>query len=183
MQGVPQEHDSPACGTADRRGILRLGGLESAFGLAFKAPSLRYQSRRCTRLLPSRKFRGEAEKNQRIDPDGAFGNDHQAMRQMRLWPGTGPLAGGLLAAGAPARPDPGGQRPRRGALGPWRLADPLRHPAGRPGRAMRPDPERGSRGPLQRRPHRDRAEDRRPEEQADAGGGAAWACCCPPALA
>ena len=61
----------------------------------------------------------------------------------------------------------------RGQVGAWRLADPLRHAARRAGRAMRADPERDRRGPRQCRPHRDRAEDRRPEEPADAGARAA----------
>ena len=49
---------------------------------------------------------------------------------------------------------------RRGPLGAWRLAGPLRHPARRPGRAMRADPERGRRGPLRCRAERDHARDR-----------------------
>src|SRR5688572_6863022 len=92
---------------------------------------------------------GAAGNRKRIDPNGAFETSGG------IWPGTGPLARRPVRRSNPARPDPGGERPGRGAFGPWRLADPLRHPAGRPGRAMRPDPERGSRGPLQRGPDRD----------------------------
>src|SRR5437016_12692990 len=98
--------------------------------------------------------------NMRIDPDGAFETSGETYARHR------PLAGQLAGCRLPAWPDGGGPRARRGTLGPWRLADPLRYPAGRAGRAMRPDPERGSRRPLQRRSHRDRAENRRPEEQA-----------------
>ncbi len=64
-------------------------------------------------------------------------------------------------------------RPGRGQVGAQGLADPLRYAARRQVRAMRPDPERDRRGPRQCRPDGHRAQDRRPEEPADAGGGAA----------
>ena len=90
--------------------------------------------------------------------------------------GCGDLRSAALSPAADQRAPRAGRRP----LGAQRLAGPLRHPAGRPGRAMRADPERDRRRPRQCRPHRDRAQDRRPEEPADAGGRARWACCCPP---
>ena len=59
----------------------------------------------------------------------------------------------------------GAARTRRArCVGAWRLADPLRHPARRPGRAMRPDPERHGGGSAQYRPDRDHPEDRRQEK-------------------
>ena len=63
------------------------------------------------------------------------------------------------------------QRPcaRHGALGPQRLADPLRHAARRPGRAMRADPKRHRGGSAQYRADRDHPEDRRQEEPGSCG--------------
>ena len=70
-----------------------------------------------------------------------------------------------------------------GPLDPRRLAGALRHAGRRAERAMRADAVRHRRGPRERRPDGDRAEDRR---QARRGSCACWrrsACCCPPASA
>ena len=98
------------------------------------------------------------------------GLDH-GCSQSGLWRHRGPRRGG--SCGMECRCGCPGAGAGHGEIGSRRLAGPLRHPAGRAGRAMRPDPERDRRGPPECRPDRHRAEDRRPEEPADARARAA----------
>jgi len=56
------------------------------------------------------------------------------------------------------------RRQRRGAVGPWWTANHCDTRRARRAKAMRHDPERGSGGPLQCRPHCHRAQNRRTKE-------------------